>query len=104
MDTSCSLYGLVFCSILPTFIGTSCFIDTLELVDADAKYVYQLGNLLPLDRSTNSLASNKPWSEKRPIYAESSGTLLNQQFLEEFGQETSWTRQMIRARSKKLLR
>lgn len=74
------------------------------MIDADKNAIYQLGNLLPLNKRTNILASNHAWLIKRPEYKAASGSFLCKQFDSEYVNHEEWTQSMVASRTKQLSR
>ncbi len=74
----------------------------LEFPDDDDRfqYTHALGNLVPLDGERQAAAGNRPYTEKRGVYAD----LPRFKMLAALASEPVWTRDIIKRRKKALIR
>lgn len=75
------------------------------LFDEDERrfWTHRLGNLLLLNKRTNSAANRKPFDQKKTSYFQSKGGGTNFQLTTQVLSESAWTPAVVKARHEKLL-
>jgi hypothetical protein len=70
--------------------------------DERAYWTHRIGNLLLLNKRTNSAANRRPFAEKKGTYFQSKGGGTNFQLTTQVLNEQSWTPSVVKARQQKL--
>lgn len=76
---------------------------TLFSEDERRFWTHRLGNLLLLNKRTNSAANRKPFDQKKTSYFQSKGGGTNFQLTTQVLSESAWTPTVVKARQEKLL-